>query len=341
MLKSLAERFGSVLITLALASIVSFIILRAVPGDPARTIVGPLASDEAVAAMRAHLGVDDPLPFQYFRYIRDFLTGSWGYSYSNGAEVSAVIAARMPATLELALFAFLLALVFALVIATIASYRRGVFGMGAKLLAIVGLGTPPFWLGLMLIIVFSLWLDVLPGPSGRLAGFLESPPTVTGFFTIDALLIGDFVVFSDALARLILPASALAVVPGAFLVRLLVANQSEVMQEPFITVVRSKGVSRWRTHLQHVVHNALLPTIGSSGVILATLITGSVMVETIYDWPGIGATLVTGIQRQDFAVVQAFILLSAFLYVMANLIADVLLEVVDPRLRVRAGGKRA
>ncbi|WP_022873773.1 ABC transporter permease [Nesterenkonia alba] len=341
MLRSMMERLGSVIITLLLASIVSFVILRAVPGDPARTVVGPLASDDAVAAVRQQLGLDDPLPVQYWNYITQFLSGDWGYSYSNGADVATVIAARMPATLELAFFAFLIAVIAALVIATVASYRRGVFGIVSKLLAIIGLGTPPFWLGLMLIIVFSLGLGLLPGPSGRLAGFLEPPPQITGFYTIDALFAGDFTAFSDALARLILPACALAVVPGAFLVRLLVANQSEVMQAPFVTVVRAKGVSRWITHLRHVVHNALLPTIGSAGVILATLITGSVMVETIYDWPGIGSTLVNGIQRQDFAVVQAFILLSAFLYVLANLAADLLLELVDPRLRVRAGGVRA
>lgn len=341
MLKSMVERLGSVLITLFLASVLSFIILRAVPGDPARVIVGPLASDEAAETVRAQLGLNDPLPMQYFNYIVDFLTGNWGYSYSNGAEVTAVISARMPATLELAFYAFLLAVGAALVIATVASYRGGTFGLGAKLLAMVGLGTPQFWLGLMLIVVFSLWLGVFPGPTGRLAGFLEVPPHVTGFYTVDALLVGDFVTFSDALARLVLPATALAVVPGAFLMRLLTANQAEISSAPFITVVRSKGISRWKAHMRHVVHNALLPTIGSSGVILATLITGSVMVEVIYDWPGIGSILVQGIQRQDFAIVQAFILLSAFLYVLANLAADILLEVVDPRLRVRTGGKRA
>lgn len=335
-----ARNLLGVLQTLVLASVVSFVVLRAVPGDAARLVAGPLATPDAVASIRAQLGLDQPLPVQYLTYVKDFVTLDWGFSYSNGADVTAVIATRAPATLELALWAFLFAAVGSLLVATLASYRRGAFALVAKLVALVGLGTPQFWVALVLILVFSSWLGVLPGSAGRLTSFLEPPPHVTGLYTLDALLAGQPIVFSDALAHLALPALSLAIIPGAFLTRLLTANQLDVSAASFVTVVRSKGVSRWQTHRRHVLHNALLPAISSAGMILATMITGSVLVEQVFSWPGIGQVLVQGIQRQDFAVVQAFVLLSAVLYVLTNSVADLAMTLVDPRLRTTGGRTR-
>ncbi|MBF0817169.1 ABC transporter permease [Microbacterium paludicola] len=338
MIKRIGLQIGGALLTLVLASVLSFVILRMLPGDPARLIVGPLASDAAVEAMRVQLGVEQPIFQQYASYIGGFLTGQWGFSYSNGADVATVISMRLPATLELAIFAFVFAVAGALVVATLATYLRSWAAGLSKTLALVGLGTPPFWLALVLILVFAVNAGVLPGPEGRLSRWLAPPPFVTGLYTIDALLAGDLVVLSDALAHLVLPAIALGAVPWAFLVRLLTANQLDVMSASFVVVVRSKGKSRWSAHTRHVVHNALLPTITSGGVILATLITSSVLIEQTFDWPGIGRVLVEGIQRQDFGIVQVFILLSAFIYVGANLVTDFILELVDPRLRVQRQG---
>jgi peptide/nickel transport system permease protein len=334
-----SQAFG-MLQVLILASMVSFLVLRAMPGDPARLIAGALASEEAVNAIRSQLGIDRPLWEQYSRYIADFCSGNWGYSFSNGAQVSDVLATRFPATLELALYAFVFALVASAVIATWGAYRRRKAMLVGKLASLVGLGTPPFWLALALILIFSNTLKIMPGPSGRLSSYWPAPPTVTGLYTIDTLLIGDFAGCSDALAHLILPAAALAFLPGAFLTRLMTANQLDVASSPFVTVVRSKGISRWVTHRRHIVHNALLPTISSAGMILAQLITGSVLIEQLFNWPGIGQVVVLGIQRQDFAVVQVFILISAVIYVLANLAADIVMEISDPRLRVAAGGSR-
>lgn len=336
MSKRILRDIGGMLVTLILASMVSFIVLRVLPGDPARTVVGPLASEEAVKAVRAKLNLDAPVPQQYITYVVDFLTGQWGYSYSSGADVSAVLAARLPATLELALFAFIFALLGALVVATLATYFRGWFARGTKLVSLIGLGSPPFWLALLLLIVFSMQLGVLPGPSGRLSSFLSPPTHVTGMFVFDGIASGDVVVASDALAHLILPALALGLLPWAFLTRLLTSNMLDNSEALYIRMVRSKGVSRWSAHRKHTLHNSLLPTLSSSGVVLASLITGSVLVEQMFVWPGIGQVLVQGIQRQDFAVVQAFILLSAVIYVFANFVVDRLLELADPRLRVQA-----
>jgi ABC-type dipeptide/oligopeptide/nickel transport system permease component len=324
---------GGVLLTLVLASIVSFVVLRALPGNAPRLIAGPLAPQETVDAIRSQLGLDRPLPVQYVKYIGDFVTLHWGFSYSNGADVTSVISARLPATLELAAWAFLFAVVGALIVATLASYRGGIFAGVAKIFSLIGLGTPQFWVALVLILILSSKFGILPGPSGRLSSFLTPPPKVTGLYSIDALLNGNFVVFSDAMAHLLLPAISLAIIPASFLTRLITANQLDVAKAPFVTVVRSKGVTRWQTHRRHVLHNALLPAISSAGMILATMITGSVLVEQVFAWPGIGQVLVQGIQRQDFAVVQAFVLLSAVLYVLTNSVADAVMSLVDPRMR--------
>lgn len=335
MIKDLGLRFFGMLQTLLLASIVAFAVLRVLPGDPARLIVGPLAGDSALQAVRADLGLDLPLYQQYFSYLSGFVTGDWGYSYSSGATVASVLGNRLPATLELAFYAFIIALVGAIVVATLATYFKGFGGALAKAFSLIGLGMPQFWLALMLLLVFSVTLGVLPGPSGLLSSFLAAPPQITGFITVDALLTGNITAFSDAFAHLVLPAISLAVVPWAFLTRLLTANIRDSASAPYTVVVRSKGVSRWNTHTRHVLHNSILPTISSSGVILAALITGSVLVEEMFDWPGIGQVLVQGIQRQDFAIVQTFILLSAVIYVLANFVVDLVVEVADPRLRVR------
>lgn len=335
MLKDISKRVLGMLETLILASLVCFAVLRVLPGDPARLIVGPLAGDSALKAVRDQLGLNKLIYVQYVDYVRGFVTGDWGYSYSNGATVNAVLGSRLPATIELATYAFIFVLVFAILVATLATYYKGFGRALAKGVSLVGLGTPPFWLALILLLAFSIGLGILPGPSGRLSSFLQPPPHLTGFYTVDALVTGNFVVFSDAFAHLIAPTISLAVVPWAFLTRLLTANITDSASAPYAIVVRSKGVSSWKTHTRHVLHNSLLPTISSSGVIFATLITGSVLIEQMFDWPGIGQVLVEGIQRQDFAVVQTFILLSAVIYVVANLVVDLIAELADPRLRLQ------
>lgn len=337
MMRRVLRDLSGLVLTLFLASVVSFLILRVIPGDPARTIVGPLAGDSAVEAVRGELGLDRPLIVQYGVYIKNFLTGQWGFSYSNGADVTDVLASRLPATMELATYAFIFAVIGAIVAATLATYFKGPVAGAVKSLALFGLGSPPFWLALSLLVVFAIGLGAFPGPSGRLSSFLTPPPSVTGLLTVDSLLAGDFVVLSDALAHLVLPVVSLGLLPWAFLTRLLTANIDDNADSLYITVVRAKGVSRWAAHVRHTLHNSLLPTIGSSGVIFASLITGSVLIEQMFTWPGIGEVLVQGIQRQDFAVVQTFILVSAVIYVVANVIADLVLEFADPRLRVATG----
>ncbi|TDC11017.1 ABC transporter permease [Nonomuraea longispora] len=333
MFRDIRQRLAASVVTIVLASFVSFVVLRALPGDPARLIAGPLAGQETIEATRRGLGLDEPFFAQYGLFLWDFVRGDWGYSFSVGEQVRTALTSRLAATFELALYAFLLAIVGALVCASVASFRPGLRRGLVRLFALVGLGSPPFWVGLVLIVVFSAQLGWWPGPSGRLSPQLVPPPSVTGFHTIDFALQGDIIGVSDSAAHLVLPVLSLALLPWAFLTRLLTANMADTAVQPYILVVRSKGVAAWPTHVRHVLANSLLPTVSSCGLILATMITGSVLVETVFNWPGVGAMLTEGISSQDFALVQSFILLSAILYVIGNLVGDAVNRMIDARLR--------
>ncbi len=335
MLNIISSRIGSSLAAIFGASLVSFLLLRVLPGDPVRLIVGLLSTEEAEEAVRERLGLDLPLWQQYWQFITDFFTGDWGFSYSAGQPVMEQMASRLPASLELGFYAFLLAFVGAIVLGLYSTYRpqKAIDGT-VRGLSIFGLGMPPFWLGLILLIVFFEALDWLPGPGGRLEISTLEPPSVTGFLTLDALIAGQFATFWEAARHLILPAISLGLAPFGFLVRLLRANLLDTTREPFIVVVRSKGMGLWLTHWRHALPNAFLPTLTASGLLFAQLLGGSVLVEKVFDWPGVGALVVNSILRQDYSVVQAFIMISAVIYVTVNFIVDILYGVVDPRVRI-------
>jgi ABC-type dipeptide/oligopeptide/nickel transport system permease component len=337
-LRFLASRLAGGLTAVLGASVLAFIFLRTLPGDPARLVLGPLASEASVQQLRADMGLSDPIWVQYVHYVADFVTGRWGFSYTAGEDVTAQIGGRLPASIELGLWAFALAFAAALLLALLSTYRRRpvVDGM-VRTAAFVGMGTPPFWLALILLVVFFSQLGWLPGPEGRLDPDTVPPAKLTGLLTVDALLTGNVAVFWDAFTHLLLPAIALGLGPFALLVRLLRSNLLEVRREPFLVVARSKGLSPWSAFTRHALPNAFLPTLTASGLLLAQMIAGSVLVEKVYNWPGVGSLVVDSILRQDFSVVQAFILLSACAYVAVNLLVDVLYGVLDPRVRAGVG----
>jgi ABC-type dipeptide/oligopeptide/nickel transport system permease component len=333
-------KLGGALAAIFGASIIAFVFMRVLPGDPSRLIAGPLASEEAIEATRTELGLDDPIHVQYVTYISDFFRGDWGFSFGAGAPVADQIAARLPASVELGLYAFVFSFLAAVVLALVATYRhRPVVDGSVRALSFFGLGTPPFWFALILLIVFFEELGWLPGPEGRLATGSEAPPGVTGLYTVDALLAGELGTFVEAIRHLVLPSVALGLGVFAFLVRLLRANLLEVGRDPFIVVARSKGIGRWTAFSRHALPNAFLPTLTAAGLLLAQLLAGSVLVEKVFNWPGVGALVVDSILRQDFAVVQAFILLAAFSYVVVNLVVDLLYGVIDPRVRAPSAAR--
>jgi dipeptide transport system permease protein len=326
-----ANRLLRALITLVGASLLAFIVLRAMPSNPVRLIVGPFANDETIAAMTTKLGLDKPLYLQYVDYVANFATGNWGFSFSVGQPVLEHMAVRLPASIELAIYAFVIAFVGAVLISVLASYSRsGAVDGAARGFALLCVGVPPFWLSLVLLIVFFEHLGWLPGPSSRGPAPTE---VVTGLYTVDALIGGQWAVFWENLRALTLPAIALALGPMGFLIRLLRANLLDVESEPFVTVLSAKGVAPLSIHFHHILPNAFLPTLTAAGLILAQLLGGSVLVERVFAWPGIGGYVIDGILRQDYSAVQAFILLSAFAYIVVNLVVDLLYGWIDPRIR--------
>jgi ABC-type dipeptide/oligopeptide/nickel transport system permease component len=317
------------------ATILAFLIMRVLPGNPARLILGPLATPRAVTSLNHQIGLDRPLYVQYWRYISDFFQGKWGYSYSDGAGVSKLIGERAPATIELALFSFAITMIAAVGLALLSTYRyRPLADRIVRGASYLGFGTPPFFLALLLLILFFTTLHVLPGPEGRLGVQASAPPEVTRLFTVDALLAGRLGTFWEAFEHLILPGIALGISSFSFLVRLLRANLLEVSREPFITVARGKGLRRWTAFRRHALPNAFLPTLTAGGLVLGEFLAGSVLIERVFNWPGVGSLVFDAIVKQDYAIVQTFILLSAVMFVLVNLIVDLLYAVIDPRVRI-------
>src|ERR1700688_3761322 len=251
------------------ATFLAFVIMRVLPGNPARLILGPLATPRAVTSLNHQIGLDRPLYVQYWRYIADFFQGKWGYSYSDGEQVSKLIGERAPATIELAICSFAITMIAAIGLALLSTYRhRPITDRIVRGASYLGFGTPPFFLALLLLIVFFSTLHVLPGPEGRLGVQATAPPAVTRMYAIDALLAGQLGTFWQAFLHLILPGLALGIPSFSFLVRLLRANLLEVSREPFITVARGKGLRRWTAFRRHALPNAFLPTLTLGGLTL-------------------------------------------------------------------------
>jgi peptide/nickel transport system permease protein len=319
------------------ATILAFIIMRALPGNPARLIVGPLATPQALASVSHEIGLDKPIFTQYWLFISHFFEGNWGYSYADGKSVSALIGERLPATIELAIFSFGITMICAVLAALLVTYRRRpVADRILRGVAYLGFGTPPFFIALILLIVFFRSFHVLPGPEGRLGLQATPPPAVTHMYTLDALIAGKFGTFWSSIEHLILPGVALGLSSFSFIVRLLRANLLEVSREPFITVARGKGLRRWTAFRRHALPNAFLPTLTAGGLVLGEFLAGSVLIERVFNWPGIGSLVFDAIVKQDYAIVQTFILLSAVMFVLVNLIVDLLYAVIDPRVRIPA-----
>jgi peptide/nickel transport system permease protein len=318
---------------LFVASLIAFVLLRVAPGDPAREILGPVATPQAVQNLRNEMGLDKSLPDQYLIYVSHLVRGDFGTSFETREPVTRQLGQKLPATLELALYAILFSILLAVPIGVFAaSHRR--FDRVSRWGAVIGLGTPSFWLGLLLIFVFFTKLKIAPAPFGRLNVGAKPPPEVTGLFTIDALLAGQPSVFLDALEHLVLPAITLGLPLTAYLSRIVRRSVADVSRLDFIRTARAKGASEWRVLFRHALPNAMLPVLTLSALAFGDLLAGAVLVEAVFSWPGIGGWVAQSVLAQDFAPVQAAIVLAALTYSVLNLAADVLYGVVDPRVRL-------
>ena len=331
----LLKKLALLLPTFIGITLVAFFLIRLVPGDPIEVMVGERRLDaEAHARLVQQLGLDRPLMLQYASYVGQTLTGNLGTSIVSREPVSVEFASLFPATVELALCALALALVVGLALGSLAALKRGsLVDQGVMGLATVGYSMPIFWWGLMLIMLFSVDLGWTP-VSGRIAIEYDIA-TRSGFMLIDSLLSGEDGAFTSALRHLVLPTLVLGTVPMAVIARMTRSSLLEVLREDYMRTARAKGLSPSRVVIVHGLRNALIPVITVVGLQTGALLGGAVLTETIFSWPGIGKWLIDSIARRDYPVVQAGILISALIFIAANLLVDVLYGVADPRIRER------
>ena len=313
-------------------SLLVFLMLHSAGGDPAQTILGARADPDSIAALRHELGLDRPLLVQYVAFLSGAVRGDFGRSYRSNTPVVAEIATRFPATIELAIAAMAIAVVAGVVFGTLAAVRRhSIFDYLSSTVVLLGVSIPTFWLGLILIIIFGLWLRWLP-ISGRVNPRLGADPSLP-FLTVGSLVQGNWTVAKDALRHLILPALTLAAWPAAIVARMTRASLIESLGQDYVRTARGKGLPERLIVVSHAARNALLPVLTVVGLEFGTLLGGAVVTETIFSWPGLGQLTVTAIGARDYQVVQGVVVLLGAVFVLLNLLVDVLYAVLDPRIR--------
>jgi peptide/nickel transport system permease protein len=313
-------------------SIIVFVMVRAIPGDPAQILLGQAATAQQIAEVRARLGLDQPLPTQYLLFLRDALTGDLGDSLVLGQPVTAVLLDRFPATLELTLAALLFAVVIGVPVGVIAAVKQySLLDKITSVIALAGVSMPVFWLALVLVVLFTVRLNWLPFP-GRVGNDV-SFTSYTGLYTIDTLINLNFAAFWDVLKHLLLPTIALGTIPMAVITRMTRSSMLEVMGEDYVRTARAKGVVPWQVVFKHALRNAMLPTVTVIGLQFGLLMGGAILTETIFSWPGVGQIAIESVNRRDYAMIQGVVLYGAALFVLVNLLVDVLYAILDPRVR--------
>jgi ABC-type dipeptide/oligopeptide/nickel transport system permease component len=315
--------------------IVTFLLTRVLPGDTAAYFAGPTASAQAIAEIRSKLGLDQPLPQQFLTYVMALLKGDLGQSLTTGQPVTKDLAARLPASAELTLSGLLLAMSVALPLGVLAAVRQGSWiDHLCRIVATAGVSLPVFFTGLLLVYVFYFVLGWSPAPLGRLDVFLSEPPRVTGFLLIDTLVAGDTPAFRAAVSQLILPAVTLAIFSLAPITRMTRASMLAVLGADFVRTARASGLTNAKVIGTYAFRNAMLPVVTTLGMVFSFLLGANVLVEKVFAWPGIGSYAVEALIASDYAPIQGFVLTMAIMYVMLNLLIDLLYGIIDPRVRL-------
>ena len=313
--------------------VITFLLTRALPGDPAAYFAGPAATPESVAQIRHKLGLDRALPLQFAAYVADLLQGDLGQSLTTGQSVGEALLQRLPASLELTLAGLLFAVAIGLPLGILAATRPdGWIDHLCRIVSTAGVSLPTFFSGLLLITIFYAILGWAPAPIGRLDLAFSPPDGPTGFFTIDALLAGDLPMFRAALAQLILPALTLGLFTLAPIARMSRASMLAALGAEYIRTARALGLSRFQILIRYALGNAILPVITTLGMVFSFTLGANVLVEKVFAWPGIGSFAIDALTASDYAAVQGFVLTMAILFVLLNLIIDLIHTIADPRV---------
>ena len=317
--------------------VISFVLTRALPGDPAVQFAGAAATPESIEQVRQSLGLDKPLPQQFMIYVGQLLRGDLGQSVSTGRSVAEDLAARLPASLELTLTALIMSCLIAIPLGVLAATRPGSWvDQLCRILVTAGVSLPTFFTGIVLIYVFYYLLGIAPSPLGRLDFIYLDPPRVTGFFLIDAALDGDWETWFGALKQLVLPAITLALFTLAPIARMTRAAMLSALSADYVRTARAAGLGPQKVLYGYAFRNALLPVITTLGMVFSFVLGANVLVEKVFAWPGIGSYAVEALVVSDYAAVQGFVLAMALLFVLLNLIIDLTYSVIDPRFGTSA-----
>ena len=317
--------------------IVTFLLTRALPGDPAAYFAGPAATREAIEQIRVKLGLDQPLPVQFVRYVGDLARGDMGTALTTGQPVAAEIRARLPASAELTLLGLILSVSIAVPLGILAATKpNSLIDHVCRVVTTAGVSLPVFFTGLILVYVFYYLLGWAPAPLGRLDVFYSAPPQVTGFYLVDSAIAGDWEVFRASFKQLILPALTLCIFSLAPIARMTRASMLAVLASDFVRTARASGLSPFTVIVTYAFRNAMLPVVTTLGMVFSFLLGANVLVEKVFAWPGIGSYAVEALIASDFAPVQGFVLTMAVMYVALNLLIDILYGLIDPRVRIEA-----
>lgn len=317
MLKTILKRAGQCIPTLFIVVTFTFILTRMIPGNPARTILGPQASATEIAAMEVKLGLDQPKWQQYLDYMGDVLQGDFGTSYMYNQPVLDLIVQRIPGTLQITITALVIALIIGVGAGMFSAlHQYSAFDYVVMILALIGVSMPIFWLGLMLVNLFSVQLGILP-PLGR--GSLDA-----GMW--------------DVISHMILPCACLCTIPMATFARITRSSMLEVIHSDSIKALRARGISEKRVIFKHALKNALPPIVTVVGLQLASCFTGAVLTENIFNWPGLGTMIVNAINNRDYMLIQGLVLFFAIVFVAINLLVDIIYMLINPRVSYEGGG---
>ena len=315
--------------------IVTFLLTRALPGDPAAYFAGAAATPESIAEIRANLGLDQPLPVQFLKYVQDLGTGNLGQSVSTGQPVATELLRRRPASLELTLTALLLSVAVAIPLGVLAAVRQDTWiDQLCRFVVTAGVSLPTFFTGLLLVYVFYFLLGVAPAPLGRLDLMHVTPPQVTGFLVFDSLIAREWSTAWSAAKQLLLPSITLALFTLAPIARMTRASMLQALSSEYLRTARAAGLSRGRVLMVYAFRNALLPVVTTLGMVFSFTLGANVLVEKVFAWPGIGSFAIEALVVSDYAAVQGFVLSMAVLFVVLNLFIDTLYTLIDPRVQV-------
>ena len=332
MTRYLLQRLAGTVPVLLLISLLVFLLIHAAPGDPTLLLLGEETNAADIAKAKERWGLDQPVYLQYLKFLKSAATGDFGKSFKYAEPVTNVIKTRLPATLELAIFAIVIATVLAIPLGVWAGSRPNswIDNLGTTF-GLFGISMPSFWLAIMLILFLAGVLNILP-TSGR-STYGVAGPEITGFYLFDSLLQKNWKAVWDALTHIFMPALALGVNMLGILMRVTRSAVLEVMNEEYVTTARAKGLAEKNVVWRHVTSNALIPVITVVGLELGTLLSGSIIVETVFSWPGSGSLLISALNARDYPLVTGLVMTYTGAFVLINLIIDGLYAVIDPRIR--------